>query len=475
MLFNSFEYLFIFLPILLFIYYYINFKINYTKIVLIIFGLFFYSYWNINFLPILLFSIIINYLIAKKINNSVMNKKHLLIISIIFNLSLLILFKYLDFLIYNYNFLFDKNINYLNLPFPLAISFYTFQQITFLIDIYNREIKKNNFIDYILFVTFFPQLIAGPILTFNFLVKQFKFKNLKKELFYDRFPFGIFLISVGLFKKVFIADNLGIFVGLGFENYYVLDFFSSWYLSLSFAFQFYFDFTGYVDMAAGSAYLFGILLPQNFNSPYKSRNLIDFWKRWHMTLTSFLTRYIYFPLAKNFREFNLTNSLFIILIVFLISGLWHGPSWLFVIFGLMHGIGVIINHILKEKFPNFKINYFLSCLITFAYINFTFIFFRSQTIDQALSIIKKMLFLDNYQSINSINNFFNILSLSNNFKNLHIFLIIFSFVIVFLFNNTFDIKKKFKNRTSYLLISLFAFIVGIFSIGDSNEFIYFKF
>jgi len=238
MLFNSFEYLFIFLPILLFIYYYINFKINYTKIVLIIFGLFFYSYWNINFLPILLFSIIINYLIAKKINNSVMNKKHLLIISIIFNLSLLILFKYLDFLIYNYNFLFDKNINYLNLPFPLAISFYTFQQITFLIDIYNREIKKNNFIDYILFVTFFPQLIAGPILTFNFLVKQFKFKNLKKELFYDRFPFGIFLISVGLFKKVFIADNLGIFVGLGFENYYVLDFFSSWYLSLSFAFQF---------------------------------------------------------------------------------------------------------------------------------------------------------------------------------------------------------------------------------------------
>ena len=222
-------------------------------------------------------------------------------------------------------------------------------------------------------MTFFPQLIAGPILTFNFLVKQFKFKNLKKDLFYDRFPFGIFLISVGLFKKVFIADNLGIFVGLGFENYYALDFFSSWYLSLSFAFQFYFDFTGYVDMAAGSAYLFGILLPQNFNSPYKSRNLIDFWKRWHMTLTSFLTRYIYFPLAKNFREFNLTNSLFIILIVFLISGLWHGPSWLFVIFGLMHGIGVIINHILKEKFPNFKINYFLSCLITFSYINFTFI------------------------------------------------------------------------------------------------------
>ena len=476
MLFNSLGYLFIFLPILLLIYYASKLKLNYIKITIIIFGLFFYSFWNINFLPILVFSIIVNYFIAKKIQNEITGKKkYLLIISIIFNLSLLAIFKYLDFLIFNYNFLFDKNFSYLHLPFPLAISFYTFQQITFLVDVYNKEIKKNSFLDYFLFVTFFPQLIAGPILTYNFLIKQFKYDITKKDNFYVRFPYGIFLISVGLFKKVFIADNLGIFVDNGFENYLFLDFFSSWYLSFSFAFQFYFDFTGYVDMATGSAYLFGIKLPQNFDSPYKSRNLIDFWKKWHMTLTAFFTRYVFLPLATRFKYFNLTNSLFLIFIVFLISGLWHGPSWLFVIFGLMHGVGVITNHLLKEKFPNFKLNYYLSWLMTFIYINFTFIFFRSETIHQATTIIKKMINLNNINAFDNFDKFFKLLNLNNDYKLLHCFLIFLSFLIVFFLKNTFDIGQKFNNKKIYFFISLFAFIIGIFSIGDGNEFIYFKF
>ena len=474
MLFNSFEYIFIFLPTLLFIYYYLNFKLKLLKITLVIFGLFFYSYWNINFLPILLTSILVNYFFASKIQTNISHKKKLLFVAITFNLLLLIAFKYLDFVIINYNYVFNQNISYFNLSFPLAISFYTFQQITYLVDSFYNEIKNKKIIDYFLFVTFFPQLIAGPIINYNFLIKQFSFNKSIIDKFFIRFPFGFFLISIGLFKKVVIADNLAIFVNNAYDNYLILDFITSWILSISFAFQFYFDFTGYVDMATGSAYLFGINLPQNFNSPYKSRNLIDFWQRWHMTLTSFLTRYVYYPLMKNFNQFNLKKSLIIIFLVFIISGLWHGPSWLFVIFGAMHGIGVVFNHIVNEKFPNLRINYFVSWFATFVYVNFTFIFFRSNSLDQALIIIKKMLFINSELNLHNVKTIFENLYLSNKYLFFLIFLIILSFMSV-TFKNTNEIKNKFKDNNQYLLITLLSFIVSLYCITPNNEFIYFKF
>ena len=470
MLFNSVEYIFVFLPILLSLIYFLNLKIKYTKILIIFFGLVFYSYWNINFLPLILFSIFINYFFSIFLEKYEKTKL-LLFISISFNLSLLICFKYLDFVLVNINLLFNLNLEKLNLPFPLAISFYTFQQITFLIDVANKEIKNKNFINYFLFVIFFPQLIAGPIVKYNYLINQFKNKKKKINQFFNRFYISIFIISIGLFKKIILADQLSVVVNYGYENYNYLDFISAWFISFCFAFQFYFDFSGYIDIATGSAFLIGIKLPQNFNSPYKATSIIEFWKRWHMTLTSFLTNYLYTPLAKNFINFSFTKSMLLILFVFLVAGLWHGPSWLFVIFGFMHGIGSVFNHIKNRYFPSLNLNKFFSWLTTFLYLNFTFIFFRSENFNQAISISKSMLGKNHF--FENTSHFFYEFDKFNLYFS--IFLLPLCFYICLFSKNSYQIQRSSKITYKVLLATILLFIISINFIDSQNEFIYFKF
>lgn len=273
-----------------------------SKSFLVFSSLFFYSYWNILYLPLILISMLFNYTIGltlAKVNKKVSNKT-LLSIGIISNLALLGYFKYADFFIDNVNFIFSANLPSLNIILPLAISFFTFQQIAYLVDSYRQQTKEYDFLNYALFVTFFPQLIAGPIVHHKEMMPQFA--NLKNKLInYKNIALGLFIFSFGLFKKVIIADTFAIWATNGFDNATTLSFIEAWATSLSYTFQLYFDFSGYTDMAIGLALLFNIKLPINFNSPYKSLNIQEFWRRWHITLSRFLKDYIYIPLGGNRR------------------------------------------------------------------------------------------------------------------------------------------------------------------------------
>jgi len=424
-LFHSNIFILYFFPLTLLLFFISN-KIRFdSKIILILASLFFYSWWNINYLPLIILSILINFFLGKKIQKSQNNKKKILLISILFNIGLLFSFKYADFFISNYNFLTNSEINKLNLPFPLGISFYTFQVITYLVDCYYGKIILHKFKNFALFVVFFPQLIAGPIIKYNFLIDQL---NVSKffVLRINNILKGLILFIIGFIKKVFFADQLSLIVDSGYLNYQNLNFLDSWLTSLAFTFQIYFDFSGYVDMALGCALMLNIILPINFNSPYKAYNMIHFWRKWHITLAEFLMNYIYYPLLRFFPSI---LAMLATIIVFFLAGLWHGPSWMFITFGLIHGIGVIFNHF-KQKFFNFKIYLPLSIFLTFNYVNLSFIIFRSENFEQAFTIIYKMF---NFSSLSS-------LMLSDLFLGLdllkNITLLILSIVIIFIFKNS---------------------------------------
>jgi len=243
---------------------------------------------------------------------------------------LLAFFKYADFFIVNVNQISNFNISFLRLAIPLAISFYTFQQITYLVDTYRSEIKDVNFLSYILFITFFPRLLMGPITRYNEVMPQLELTQ-QKHIDYRNMSLGLLLFFVGLCKRVVIADTFGIYTDLGYSSTQSLTLVEAWITSLSYTFQIYFDFSGYTDMAIGTAYFFNIKLPLNFNSPYLAVNIQDFWRRWHITLSRFLRDYIYIPLGGNRKGEFLTY--FNIMITFLIGGFWHGAGWTFIIWG----------------------------------------------------------------------------------------------------------------------------------------------
>ena len=440
MLFYTLPYLVFFLPVTLILFFCgTYFKID-RKIILILLSIFFYSWWNIYYLPVILLSILTNYFFYKKLVLSITKKKTILIIAIIFNILLLIIFKYADFLIQNINFLLSINIGYLNLPFPLAISFFTFQSIAFLVNVYDEDILDVKAKDFFLFIIFFPQLIAGPIVKYNFMMPQF---NNEVNLIFNKrnFMIGLIILFIGLIKKIYFAGTLSEFVDLGHQNINDLNFLSSWLLTLCFTFQFYFDFSGYVDMATGSALMFNIVLPQNFNSPLKATSIIDFWQRWHITLTQFLNNFIYNPLLRSLKNINFLNSMIITFFVFLIAGIWHGPSWNFVLFGAFHGFGLIVNHIYK-KYVDFNISKYLLLFLTFNFVNISFIFFRTNELDNVIIIIKKM-FIINFSMIDNLSKDKFLINFTDN-SNL-IICFILSIIFCFFFKNSYRLLESKKS------------------------------
>ncbi len=457
MLFNSFEFIFIFLPITFFIYLYLNrFNKKISYYFLLICNLIFYGIWNILYLPLLLGSIIFNFYIGKMIINKT-NKRVWLITGIVLNLILLAFFKYVNFFIDNINFLIESNIKYLDIVLPLAISFFTFQQIAYLVDCYKDKIKNSNFFDYALFVTFFPQLIAGPITYFNEITPQFK----KNYLDINNIQKGIYLFAIGLFKKVIIADSFAIWADAGFNSSSSLTFFEAWVSSLSYTFEIYYDFSGYTDMAIGLALIFNIKLPINFNSPYKATSIQDFWRRWHITLSRFLRDYIYIPLGGNKKgELNTYKNIFI---TFLLGGIWHGAGWTFVIWGMLHGIGLIIYKIWKRF--GFRLPTILAWFITFIFINITWVFFRAKDLNNAFNVLKGMINIETLGVLNSIN-----------FAWIAIFTL-----LIFVKNSNelieINLNKKLKVYITSLLILLS--LMQLFNLellnSNSSKFIYFEF
>lgn len=397
MLFNSYEFIFIFLPITFFLYFYLNNKrlTQASKGFLVFSSLFFYSWWNILYLPLILASMLFNYIIGgilannKKNTNKEFTRKGVLTFGILANIGLLAYFKYADFFLENINLLTSNNLDLLNLALPLAISFYTFQQIAYLVDSYRKETTEYDFLNYAVFVTFFPQLIAGPIVHHSEMMPQFA-KTKNKVINYKNIALGLFIFSIGLFKKVVIADTFAVWATAGFDIATSLNLFEAWVTSLSYTFQLYFDFSGYTDMAIGIALLFNIKLPINFNSPYKATSIQDFWRRWHITLSRFLKDYIYIPLGGNKKS--KTRTYTNLMATFIIGGLWHGAAWTFVLWGFLHGFALVIHRLWSHL--GFKLWTWLSWLITFNFINISWVFFRANEWKDAVKVLKGMLNLN---------------------------------------------------------------------------------
>lgn len=481
MLFNSYVFIFAFLPITFVVYYLLNYKKYFlgAKIFLIFASLFFYAWWNVKYLPILIFSIVFNYFTSMAIlSDNKLNKKFVLIFGICLNIVLLGYFKYADFFIDNLNFTLNLDINSLNLALPLALSFVTFQQIAYLTDCYKVRIAKDsknsgevykidkNFLNYCTFITFFPQLIAGPIVHHKEMMPQFaSFKN--KFINYRHLTLGLFIFSIGLFKKVVLADTFALVVNAGFANSAMLNFIEAWATSLSYTFQLYFDFSGYCDMAIGLGLMFNIKLPLNFNSPYKSLNIQEFWRRWHITLGRFLTRYLYFPLGG------------------MISGLWHGAGWTFVFWGFLHGVAIVIHRIWSNL--GFKMHKLAAIFITFNFVNIAWVFFRANNFKDALNVLRAMFNLTNIALPIALSTKLGFLAkygiIFNNYTvDSHLilkitFYMVFAFISVFFLKNSILLSKTKRKNYLFALYCGFIFAISILTISVStySEFIYFNF
>lgn len=366
MLFNSYIFVFLFLPVALVLYHCLNFfnKSRIAKATLIIMSLWFYAYFHLSYIFIILSSIIVNFVISGIIRSNKDRAKLFLSIGVVFNVLLIFYYKYLDFTFANLNFIFKTDIPMLHILMPLGISFFTFQQIGYLVDTYNELIEDHNFLDYVLFVTFFPQLIAGPIVSYNEMVPQFNDET-RKHWNYENFALGLFWFTTGLAKKVLIADKLGRGSDWAYANVVLLNGPEVILTFLLYTLRLYFDFSGYCDMACGIAKMFGIDLPINFLSPLKSLSIMEYWNKWHITLGRFLTGYVFNPMVTSLSRSMLSNrnldkekkkrrkanigylSLFL---TFLISGIWHGANWTFIAWGVLQGTGRVLYQIFRKRY-----------------------------------------------------------------------------------------------------------------------------
>jgi alginate O-acetyltransferase complex protein AlgI len=400
MLFNSIEFL-IFLPIVLFVFYAIGHLGHHLVAISWLVGasLFYYGWWNPAYLGLMLISIIFNFAVGVALSSSEAKRpKLILTIGIAANLAALFYFKYANFLVTNYNNLTNNSFHLEKIILPLAISFFTFQQIAYLVDAYRKETREYNFLHYCLFVTFFPQLIAGPIVHHKKILPQFATHVLYK-LDVTNLSIGLTIFCLGLFKKVVMADGLSVYASPVFsaaEGGTEITFFEGWSGALAYTFQLYFDFSGYSDMAIGIAKMFNVDLPLNFYSPYKATNIIDFWRRWHITLSSFLRDYLYFPLGGSRK--GSTRRYINLMITMLLGGLWHGANWTFVAWGGLHGFYLVINHAwhsVRRVFgSNLNKTSFTGRLtgrvITFLAVTISWVMFRAETFTAATNIFEGM-------------------------------------------------------------------------------------
>lgn len=478
MLFNSFEFIFFFLPIVFFTWLFLR-KYRFYRFAilsLLLFSLIFYAYWNPPFVLLLLFSIIINFFIQKSIfhlqrlSYSKLSQC-ILTLGIIFNISLIGYFKYKNFFLYNINLFIGYSIPNTQMFLPLGISFFTFQQIACLVDTYKEKLKEISFYKYALFVSFFPQLIAGPIVKYEEMIPQIQKSSTCRLINFDMIHLGLSLFACGLFKKIVIADYFSPISIMLFDSHVLPTFYDSILGTLAYTMQIYFDFSGYSDMALGLGALFGITLPQNFNSPYQSLSVIDFWRRWHITLSKFLKDYIYIPLGGNRRS--PLRKYFNLILTMLIGGLWHGAGWNFVIWGGLHGAYLVINNIYRIHNKFIKLPNIIYGVLTFSVVSFAWIFFRSPNFYRAYEIISALIVVRLHPfSLNAIN-------LSNKeFNKFILFLFVSIFISVFI-PNIYDIlSKKSCNRLSMACIGGIALTISLWLMTYTekvSEFLYFQF
>lgn len=484
MLFNSFIFIMAFLPVCLIGYFSLNRIRRYrtAQAFLLAMSLVFYGYYNPSYVLIIVLSVLVNYGLYKLIRKTAgTNKAKLIMIAgVSFNILLIGYFKYMDFFIGNINSVFKSDIAFLRIALPLGISFFTFQQISFVVDTYRGEVPDYKIIEYACFVTYFPQLIAGPIVTHDELVPQFLDES-RKRFNFDNFSKGIYIFALGFGKKILLADIFGIAVEYGFSIPNSLNATESVLTIFAYSLQLYFDFSGYTDMATGVAKMMNIDLPMNFDSPYKSAGISEFWKRWHATLGRFLTRYIYIPLGGNRK--GLLRTLLNTMIVFLISGIWHGAAWTFVVWGAMHGLMMVIERLCKKAFD--KIPKVIRIIYTYLFVSVAWVIFRADSFSDAFTLIKNV-FTKGYYAINDnylesfrtieLRKVLSIVHLENRFHYITIVgYYVVAFAIVFFTKNSrnkmFSFKPNFVNWMWTLIIMLW----GIYSMTGISAFLYFNF
>lgn len=510
MQFNSYIFILCFLPLTLIGYFGLNRlgKDRLAKLFLLAMSLWFYGYFNVSYLVIICGSIVVNFAISRLMDSSFAGKeggtrRFLMIAGVIFNVAVIFYFKYYDFFIENLNALFRTDFVLRHVVLPLGISFFTFQQISFIVDAYKGEVKDYSFLEYALFVTFFPQLVAGPIVLHSELIPQFKDRS-KWNMDFDNLSKGIMLFVMGLSKKVLIADVFGnavnwainqagaIAVGEG-----ALTVPEIIILMLSYTFQIYFDFSGYSDMATGLGLMLNLEIPMNFNSPYKALSVADFWKRWHLTLTRFLTRYIYIPLGGS-RKGKIRTYLNT-MIVFLISGIWHGANWTFILWGILHGLAQCFNKITHGIYETgvlsigklpfgkliMKLVRALQWLVTFAFINVAWLLFRADSVEMWISILKRFSvqyyvvrqeILEPFR-IPKLTAALEVLGVANStvaalWISLVIFMI-FALVICLCMKNNY--QAEYKRNVLSVLSTWVLFILCLISLSTVSTFLYFNF
>ncbi|MFQ3248880.1 MAG: alginate O-acetyltransferase complex protein AlgI [Glaciecola sp.] len=519
MLFNSAEFLFFFLPITLigFLFLLKQQKSNLLVAWLVLASLFFYGWWNPAYLILIVFSMVFNFNFGKLLAA----KKHaklLLGIGVSVNLGFLGYFKYTNFLVDQINTVASTNFNIETIILPLAISFFTFQQIAYLVDAKRGLTSEYSFLHYALFVTFFPQLIAGPIVHHKQMLPQFEaVQNVKFD--YMNIAIGLSIFAIGLFKKTVLADGIAPYANVVFaqaEAGESISMFVAWGGALAYTFQLYFDFSGYSDMAIGIARLFGIVLPLNFYSPYKALNISEFWRRWHITLSSFLRDYIYIPLGGNrLGEFNRYRNL---LITMLLGGLWHGAGWNFLIWGALHGSYLSIQQVWSQYCPTVSIipstiKKILAWSVTFIAVVYAWVLFRATSLDGAVTLMSAMSGLQEislpnaiYVRLDALHPIFDALSITSFLGGGSSFVfnwiwILFGFAIVLVLPNLQDLfnavrfsTEKFAYRTNnavsfvslinninwqpkrrWALIAAVCFSLGILTLSQVSEFLYFQF
>ena len=462
MVFTSISFIYYFLPLLLICYFVVPKK--FRNIILLMFSVLFYFYGEPKYILLMLIEVLISYVVGLLIDKY--KSKNILIILIFIHLLLFGIFKYFNFVIINVNNLFHSNLNLLNVVLPIGISFYTFQIISYEIDVYNKKVNvQSNILKYFLYVFLFPQLIAGPIVRYQDVNNEIDNRNVTFEMFAN----GLRRFIIGLSKKVIIANNLGelcnIYLNLGDKSVLF-----TWIFAISYMLQIYFDFSGYSDIAIGLGKMLGFNFPENFNYPYMAKSITDFWRRWHMTLSSWFRDYVYIPLGGNKK--GVLKQIRNILIVWSLTGLWHGASWNFIVWGLYFGILLILEKfILKKYFSN--VPKFIKGIYTLFLVMISFVIFQGDNLSNDFNIIKGLFGLNGELFINNVTLYYlkgyvlfivlGVISSTNYVKNL----------VIKISNGK---GKKIINILEPIYLLILLIIVTMYLIDSSyNPFLYFRF
>ncbi len=497
MLFNSYIFIFIFLPITLLGWYGLNRLHAYKISLLFLVGmsLWFYGYFNPKYLLIILSSVFVNYglsFIYEKFGSKAA-KVIWLLFGLGFNLGILFYFKYFDFFIENINLVFKSDFNLRHILLPLGISFFTFQQISFIVDRYRGKAKHYDLLNYSAFVTFFPQLVAGPIVLYDEVMPQFE--DLKKREFNtETFTKGLWIFSIGLGKKVLLADVLAHVVNYGFDNAVFLDSISTFIVGLFYAFELYFDFSGYSDMAIGLGMMFNIFLPQNFNSPYKACSMKQLWQGWHITLSRFFVNYVYIPMGGSRK--GKVRALFNVFFIFMLSGLWHGAAWTFVVWGIIQGLALVWDNLYiigvkgqgGKQDPKIGIPKLLGQFITFNFFLGTLFVFRANTLSDAALMFKNIFSFHYTGSISRLLPYMDlpefyfikqIVSLKapavlNYMYGLIMILLIAVSIFIIMQKNSLQLLNEAQTKKKYIFAAI-IFCWSIISFSQVSTFIYFNF